>query len=259
MPPRNLWSREELILAFNVYLKLPFGKLHSGTPMIRELAELTGRTANSIALRMTNYAACDPYHQARGIVGMRGGLRQCQPIWDEFFTNREALLFESERILAERQNLTIETKFKEIIVGTENLKGEYKIREVKTRVNQNVFRQIVLTNYSNQCTITGLKNEQLLVASHIIPWSANEQERLNPSNGLCLNSLHDKAFDSGLIAISPLDYTIILSDQLKQKKMISPALENNFIAYENKSIILPDKYLPDPKFLEYHLNHIFVK
>jgi putative restriction endonuclease len=259
MPPRNLWSREELILAFNVYLKLPFGKLHTGTPMIRELAELTGRTANSIALRMTNYAACDPYHQARGISGMKGGIKQCQPIWDEFFNNREALLFESERILAEKQKLTIESKFQNILQNTEHLQGEYKIREVKTRVNQNVFRQIVLANYSNQCAITGLKVDQLLIASHIIPWSVNEKERLNPSNGICLNALHDNAFDAGLIAINPADYTIVLSDRLKQKKVISQALETNFIAYENKQIHLPAKFVPQPEFLDWHLKNIFVR
>ncbi len=71
-------------------------------------------------------------------------------------------------------------------------------------------------------------------------------------NGLCLNALHDKAYDLGLIAIRPDDYTIILSDTLKQKKMINSAMETNFVAYENKKIILPDKFLPEPKYLDYH-------
>ena len=78
-------------------------------------------------------------------------------------------------------------------------------------------------------------------------------------NGLCLNALHDKAFDTGLIAIRPEDYTIILSDRLKQKKVIGRALETNFIAYEKQPIILPDKFLPQPEFLDYHLKNIFRK
>ncbi len=168
-------------------------------------------------------------------------------------------MFESERILAEKQKLTIESKFQNILQNTEHLQGEYKIREVKTRVNQNVFRQIVLANYSNQCAITGLKVDQLLIASHIIPWSVNEKERLNPSNGICLNALHDNAFDAGLIAINPADYTIVLSDRLKQKKVISQALETNFIAYENKQIHLPAKFVPQPEFLDWHLKNIFVR
>lgn len=69
----NLWTREELILAFNLYLKLPFGKMHTKTPEVIELASLIGRTVNSIAIRLTNFASCDPYHQARGVKGMVGG------------------------------------------------------------------------------------------------------------------------------------------------------------------------------------------
>ena len=75
----------------------------------------------------------------------------------------------------------------------------YKVREVKTRVNQNVFRKIVLANYNGKCALTGIDISELLVACHIIPWSENEQERLNPENGICLSSLYDKAFDKGLI------------------------------------------------------------
>lgn len=256
---KNLWTREELILSFNLYLKLEFGQIHTGTPEIKELADITGRSVNSISMRLSNFASCDPYHQARGVKGLVNGLKQCQPIWDEFIQNREDLLFESERILAEKENKTIESKYANILNDIRDLKGETKIRELKTRVNQNVFRQIVLANYSNQCAITGLKVDQLLIASHIIPWSVNENERLNPSNGICLNTLHDKAFDTGLIAIRPDDYCIILSDKLKQKKLMSAGLETNFIAYEHKQIILPDKFLPEPEYLDYHYKHIFKK
>lgn len=76
----NLWTREEMILAFNLYLKLPFGKLHRRTPEIIELSQLLGRSVNSVALRLVNYASCDPQLQFRGISGMKGGLKQCQPI-----------------------------------------------------------------------------------------------------------------------------------------------------------------------------------
>ena len=78
-------------------------------------------------------------------------------------------------------------------------------------------------------------------------------------NGLCLNALHDRAFDSGLIAIRPDDYCVVLSSKLKKNKTIIPAIESNFIAYENKQIILPDKFLPLPEFLDYHYKHIFHK
>ena len=147
---RRNWTRDEMILAFNLYLKLPFGKLHKGNAQIIELANLIGRSANSVALRLVNYASCDPILQAQGIKGMVGGIKQCQPIWDEFSENIDALVYESERILARYQHTNIETKFaddlKDIPTG---MTGETRLREVKTRVNQNVFRQIVLANYDS--------------------------------------------------------------------------------------------------------------
>ena len=172
---RRLWTRDELILALNLYLKLPFGKLHSGNPDIIHLAQIIDRTPGSVAMRLNNFASVDPYHQQRGIGGLPGGKRQVEPIWNEFINNKDELLFESERILAEKENVAIENKFAEVLKGTENLKGEFKLREVKTRVNQNVFRQIVMANYDNKCAITGIDISDLLVASHIIPWSKNEK------------------------------------------------------------------------------------
>ena len=93
---------------------------------------------------------------------MPGGKKQCQPIWDEFFQNKETLIFESERILAEKENQTIENKFSELLFDIKDLKGETKLREVKTRVNQNVFRQIVVANYSGKCALTGIDIPDLL-------------------------------------------------------------------------------------------------
>jgi putative restriction endonuclease len=80
-----------------------------------------------------------------------------------------------------------------------DLKGEMKICEVKTHMNQNVFRQMIIVNYSYKCAITGIDIPDLLFVSHITPWAANENERLNPENEICLSTLYDKAFDKELI------------------------------------------------------------
>lgn len=252
---KNLWTREELILSFNLYLKLPFGKLHSRTPEIIELANITGRSANSIAIRLSNFAACDPYHKGRGVKGMVGGLKQCQPIWDEFFLNKESLVFESEKILAAKENSTIEIKYRELLFDIGDLKGESKLREVKTRVNQNVFRQMVLANYSRNCAISGIDIPELLFASHIIPWSKNEGERLNPENGICLSALYDQAFDKGLIGINE-NYQILLSNDLKKKSQ-QDFFGMYFSHLENRTIRIPERYKPNKVFLKYHLDEIF--
>jgi len=249
------WTREELVLALNLYMKLPFGKLDKRTPEVQYLAKLIGRTDNAVSMRLNNFASVDPFHQSRGIKGLIGGIRQVKPIWDEFYENKEALIFESEMILASLENQTIESKFAEELIGTEYLKGEDKIREVKTRVNQQVFKQMVSANYNGKCAITGINIPQLLIASHIIPWSKNENERLNPENGIYLSALYDKAFDKGLIGINS-HFEIILSPMLKkyEKEHFYP---HNFSSLSGVKINPPLKYPPRKEFLQYHLDTIF--
>lgn len=253
--PINLWTRNELIVTLNLYFKLPYGKLDHRTKEVIELAKIIGRTPGSVSMRLNNFAHVDPYHQQRGVIGLANGRRQVEPIWNEFINNQSELLFESEKILAKYQHKTIETKFSDILVGTEKLKGETKIRAVKTRVNQNVFRQIVLVNYSGKCAITKIDIPELLIASHIIPWSKNESERLNPENGICLSPTFDKCFDKGFIGIDA-DFKIHLSPKIKEQSD-KPYFEKTFKGLEGRKIDLPLKYLPKREFLEYHFTNIF--
>lgn len=246
------WTREELILAFNLYLKLPFGKMHKGNPDIIKLSTLLGRrTPDSVALRLTNFANVDPYHQQRGVKGMDGGRKQVEPIWHEFIHNQEDLVFESERILAEYQHKTIEELHPEIKFDWQNLQGEVRERVVKTRVNQSVFRQMVLKTYTNKCAISGICLPELLVAGHIVPWAIDSQNRLNPENGICLSNLYDRAYENGLICIDT-EYKILISKRLKSE--VSKSFYQQFFGcFENQSIQLPIDYQPRKEFLEYRL------
>ncbi len=257
MIKRRLWTREELILALNLYLKLPFGKLHSGTQEIIYLASLLNRTPSSIAMRLNNFASVDPYHQKRGVAGLSGGKTQVEPIWAEFIKNKNEFLFESESILAKRQNVTIEGKYADELKGIEFLKGEDKYRVVKTRVNQNVFRQIVLSNYSIKCAISGIDIPDLLLASHIMPWSKNESERLNPENGICLSAFYDRAYDKGYIGINQ-SHEIMVSSFI-QRKNKEPYFSKYFGHLSGRKIILPKKYYPRKEFLQFHMDVLFDK
>lgn len=231
--------------------------MHSRTPQIIHLANLLGRTPNSIAMRLTNFASVDPFHQQRGVKGLDGGKKQVQPIWDEFNVNREELIFESERILAQREHTELERKYAGSLQEIEQLKGEDKLRIVKTRVNQYVFRQMVLANYADRCAITGIDIPDLLLASHIVPWSKNEKERLNPENGICLSPLYDRAFDKGFIGINS-DFEIVLSPVLKEKQTLDYHIKH-FTGLHGIKITLPHKYHPKKEFLEYHMDMIFVR
>ncbi|MBO9564742.1 MAG: HNH endonuclease [Niastella sp.] len=251
----KLWTREEFILALNLYLKLPFGKMHSRTPEIIHLANLIGRTPDSVAIRLTNFASVDSFHQARGVKGMEGGKKQVQPIWDEFINDREELLFESEKILAEKEHTKIEERYANILEGIGDMKGEDKIRAVKTRVNQDLFRKIVITNYGGQCAITGIDIPDLLLASHIIPWSKNEQQRLNPENGICFSPLYDRAYDKGYIGINE-NFEVIVSSSIKEKHSLEYHAKH-FASLTGSKITLPQKYYPKREFLQFHMDTIF--
>jgi putative restriction endonuclease len=229
--------------------------MHHGNPDVIHLASVINRTPGSIAMRLGNFASVDLYHQQRGIGGLPGGVKQCQPIWDEFIDHKEELIFESERILAEKEHLTIESKYADILMEVQHLKGETKIREVKTRVNQHVFRQIILGIYSGKCAITGIDIPDLLVASHIVPWSQNEEERLNPENGICLSALYDRAFDKGLIGITE-GHSIIVSQELR-KKETRGYYQTYFAFLQGAKITVPDRFKPRKEFLQYHLDSVF--
>ena len=60
--------------------------------------------------------------------------------------------------------------------------GKEKLAAVKVRVNQDVFRKLVLANYGSKCCVTGLSVPDVLRASHISPWAEDEKNRLNPEN-----------------------------------------------------------------------------
>lgn len=251
---QDLWTREQLILTFQLYLKMEFGKMHSRNPEVIALAELIGRSANSVAMRLTNFAAVDPYHKGRGVKGLEGGTKQVEPIWREFNENRDELLYQSELILAKHQHLSLEDKYPELR-EYQGQTGETKERLVKTRVNQHIFREMVLANYGHRCAITGINIPSLLVASHIVPWSANEKERLNPENGLCLSSLYDRAFDQGLIGITP-DLEIRLSERLKAKSK-EPYYKSQFENLNGTKLREPQRYFPRREFLAWHWKNIF--
>lgn len=126
---------------------------------------------------------------------------------------------------------------------------------VKARLKQNFFRQTVLVNYNSRCCITGNPIPELLVASHILPWNDYPEHRLNPHNGLCLAHTHDAAFDKGLITFDE-DYRLIISAYLASF-LPDKTLERDFVAYRGHQMRSPDKFRPNPDFLQIHREEIF--
>lgn len=132
----------------------------------------------------------------------------------------------------------------------EGLEGKDVVRSVQSRVNQNVFRKIILSIYNQSCCITGLNIPAINRASHIIRWADNAEKRLDPTNGLCLSATYDAAFDRNLISLDD-DYCIILSKNIREYST-NECVNEYFIKKEGVKINLPDKFKPNKDYLAEH-------
>ena len=254
---RNNWSREETIIAFNVYCKIPFKSSSKTNPTIIKYANIIGRSPSALNMKVGNLGRLDPELKKQGIVGLSHGSKLEEVVWDEFNGNWEKLAFESEKLIAQFSNQSIEESLNIDFEDFKHKEGKERETVVKQRVNQSFFRSTILSSYYSKCCITGLSIPEFLIASHIIPWSRDKENRLNPRNGLCLNSIHDKAFDKGFITISP-DFEVKISNTFKDFEN-EKAVKDFFLGFKNRKISLPDKFLPSKEFLDYHQNHIFIK
>ncbi|WP_153134697.1 HNH endonuclease [Paraburkholderia agricolaris] len=86
---------------------------------------------------------------------------------------------------------------------------------IKVRVGQSRFRDALINRWGG-CSVFGCKERDLLIASHIRPWSKceNPKDRINVANGLLLTPNLDRLFDSGLITFDQ-KFRIKISTKLK--------------------------------------------
>ena len=120
---------------------------------------------------------------------------------------------------------------------------------------QGAWSRKVKDAYGYQCAICGLNSPKFLVGSHIIPVRDRDYMsiRKDPSNGICLCVIHDKAFDAGYITITN-ESIIKLSESAKEDSV----LWNYLIPFNGGSVKKPIKYIPKGEYLEYHQNNIFL-
>ena len=250
------WSEEETILAYYLYCQIPFSKSGKNNERIIELANLLGRTPDSVALKMFNLAHHDIEQQKRNVVAMAHGSKLDAIVTERFANDWDSLAFIAKSIEATIKNVSIDKLVHEIEIDIPEGKDMQQI--IKQRVNQAFFRKSVLTAYEEKCCITGIAVPQLLIASHIKPWSVSDikTERINPRNGLCLNALHDKAFDKGLITVLP-DMSIQVSSVLKKECNNSSQI-NWLIQCDGMKINMPRRFAPAKEFLEYHNDVVYI-
>jgi putative restriction endonuclease len=245
------WTREQHILAFRLYNEIPFGRIHTSNPQLHELAKLIGRGVNAVSLKLANFARLDPVLQKRDIKGMSHGAKGEEEIWAEFSEHPEALALESERLLAKWSGKPLE-EVAEIETDDLPKSGIERDAVVKIRVNQNFFRRRILSAYDFRCCVTGLAERPLLTASHIVPWAEDEKNRLNPKNGLCLNALHDRAFDRHLMWVDA-KLLVRFAPRLYKKAIGESSGAVEWLTqFEGQPLLLPKKFSPDAEFLRRH-------
>lgn len=121
---------------------------------------------------------------------------------------------------------------------------------VKIRMGHSKLRNRIL-NHKKKCEICGIKNNKLLIISHIKPWSKSEDhEKLDESNILLLCSMHDALFDKGLISFDDNGKILISSELDENEQALVNVNEDSYIK------ITSDRQI---EFLKYHRENIFIK
>jgi len=249
----TLWTREDLILAFELYCRIPFNKTKASNPEIVELAKLLKRSPAGVARKLGNFGSFDPALQERQVVGLIHTSKLDRAIWEDFNSDWNRLVVEARRL---RDKLECTKRLTEAAGDEILFPHGASEREAlrKTRVHQAFFRQAILSSYEDTCCITGLKIKECLVASHIIPWSVSEQHRTDPRNGLCLSATFDRLFDHGLITLSPDLKVVVSASLLKSDDKCITAIVCRF---HGAPIIRPRRFLPLESHLEWHRTNLF--
>jgi putative restriction endonuclease len=241
------WTQEELFLALNLYFTIPFGQYHGRNYQVINLAQIINRTPDAVAMKLCNFAALDPYHEERGVKGLQNFSAGDEQAWEAFTQKWNQSAEDTEEQL-EKHGFYQHTP--------ENFVTEVEA-SVKVRRGQRFFRKVILVNYKEKCWICKLPIKEMLVASHIIPWREREDLRLDPQNGLCLCTLHDKAFDRGFLAID-IENRVVISQQLKKYESDS-AVKSGLLNYDGTKVVLPGIDPPNEEYLEFHYDNYFLK
>lgn len=243
------WTREQLILAFELYCRVPFGKITTRNPLIRDLAAVLGRTPASVARKLGNFGAFDPELAARNVSGLTHGSKLDRAIWDEFHKDWSGLVVrahDTRRVLAPHS--PIQPVFAPPPGPSE------RIVTAKQRLHQAFFRDAVISSYNARCCITGIPIPECLFAGHIIPWSVDERRRADPTNGVCLSGTFDRLFDTGLVTIGD-DLTLHVSKRVRT--LTDRAAMEQITARHGQKIIPPARFFPDPECLRWHRENVF--
>lgn len=245
----QLWARDELILAFDLYCRIPFQRTKASDPRVKELAAILRRTPASIARKLGNFGAFDPQLAVRNISGLTHGSKLDGAIWNEFHADWRGLVERAWQLRQELESTRLSDTVIVIPVGPSE-----KIVSAKQRLHQGFFRDAVISSYNARCCVTGLSIPECLVAGHIIPWGVDERRRADPTNGVCMSATFDRLFDCGLVTIED-NFTLRVSGLLLSSR--DQCVAEMVSARNGQRIVPPVRFCPDPICLRWHREHVF--
>jgi DNA (cytosine-5)-methyltransferase 1/putative restriction endonuclease len=257
--PRD-WTDQERLAAMYLYCQTPFGRLHKGNPEIIALAACMGRTPSSLAMKLTNFASLDPDLQRKGIRGLPGASMGDRAVWTAFLSDWNGMVEQSaaafDALSAPLAGVVAEAE--RAPNGTPNPvapRGPTTVqRSVAIRRGQDWFRATLKAGFEGRCCVSGCDIDSMLVASHIVPWSEEENLRLNPRNGLLLSAIHDRAFEHGYLAISDENRVMVAT---AVRTSSNAFLRQAVGSFHETPLRMPERFLPDPALLKRHREHRF--
>lgn len=236
------WTREETLAALALYCKLPFGRLHARNAEIISLAARLGRTPAALAMKCCNLASLDESHARRGVSGLSKVSHLDRAVWQEFTADPDAICFEAATAIAH-----LKGEPAPVIETPPVVEGRERESLVRVRVNQRFFREMVLASYTGTCAVCALAISRLIVAAHIVPWSADSANRMNPRNGLCLCGTHDLAFEHGVLLVLP-NCTIQVASPFNEFRG-TEAADTWLFRHHGQRLRSPERWAPDPELL----------
>lgn len=240
MAQGRLWTEDEVRQALALYLVTPFGRIHDRNPAILALAERLGRSVGSVALKLANLAALDDSLPRRGMANASATDRR---VWTAFLID-PAPVEAAWQALQDPAPPPATFELAEQPAQFDHLGGQ-RLGLTRQRLGQGLFREMVLTGYAGRCALTGIDDARLLNASHILGWAESPEHRMRPTNGICLNALHDRAFDRALISFDE-DWRMLVSPRLSARS--SAALLQGV----DRPLQMPARFRPDPELMALH-------
>lgn len=261
------WDENEITLCLGLYYLYSSGMVSYKKGVIK-LGNLLGRSEGSVKLKLGNISNCD--NPLKGLPNIN---KLDLIVFKKYGNNLDNLFLDIGKILSmeayRNRDASIlldnnpysdlyDTNLPDHDCLRDSSLADYSAEDkegfVRVREKQWAFRMSLLSNYGRTCCVSGIVMPQLLVASHIVPWAADKTKRLDPSNGLLLNAMLDRAFDQGLITFHPEKRSLIISDRIKDEKTLG-----YLSSYDGHVLTLPkhSNAIPSKENLEYHNDVIF--